>query len=566
MADIPSWSMKTAPRGDLIGRFAGAALIVAGIVSLAASPAAGQAEKGHLHADGDTHREVHFPVTCKPAVQSSFDRAVAVLHSYGYQDARRGFLTVAEQDPACGMAWWGVAMTYYHATWPQPMPDPAAGRAAARKAATLGAATERERAYIAAVGTLFRDQGSVDHRTRALAYSAAMQRLAAEYPADIEASIFSAVSLLGAAPPADTTHAYQKQAADILNRLATEHPHHPGIVHYTIHAFDHPGLAELALPAARIYAELAPDVPHALHMPSHIFTRLGLWQESIASNLETARAAEAQTARLDSGVVAFEYLHAHDYLVYAYLQLGQDRKAREALERMARATRFDAPNLIAAHALLAAPARSALERRDWKAAAALEPPEVDLPWGWFPYVRGITRYANGIGAARAGDAARARRAVAELERLHAAVAASPPGGPYDWAGWVEAMRLAAAGWVAFAEGDEARAVHRLTEAADLEETVGKHAVTPGPLLPAREQLGDLLLELGRASEALAAYQAALADSPKRLNALAGAGRAAELVGDRSRARTYYEELVALCRSPSCERPVAQQAAAFVGER
>lgn len=532
---------------------------------LAVHPATAQGQEP-LHADPGAHGAVHFAISCKSAVQASFDRAVAILHSYGYEEARRGFLAVAGQDPDCGMAWWGVAMTYYHATWPQPIPDPAAGRAAAEKAGQIGAATERERAYIAAIGLLFGEVAGTDHRTRALAYSAAMQQLAADFPADVEASIFSVVALLGAAPPTDTSYAYQKRAADLLNGLAPKLPRHPGIVHYTIHAFDYPDLAEFALPAARIYAAVAPDVPHALHMPSHIFTRLGLWQESVASNLETTRAAHAQTARTHPGAVAFEYLHASDYLVYAYLQLGADRRAHDVLENMSRATRFDAPNLIVAHALAAAPARFAVERRDWAGAAALEPPNVDLPWARFPYIRGITRYANAIGATRMGDVERARRAVAELERLHQAVAANPPGGPYDWAGWVDAMRRAAAGWLAHAEGDDTLAVRLLTEAADLEETVGKHPVTPGPLLPAREQLGDVLLELGRAREALAAYEAALADSPGRLNGLAGAGRAAELAGDRARARTYYRDLLVQCRPPRCERAVAQHAAAFVGGR
>lgn len=523
-------------------------------ISLATQPAVGQVHEHHRR-QGDAYGRVHFPITCEPQVQARFEQAVAILHSFGYDEARRGFLDVAGEDPACGMALWGVAMTHFHQHWDQPTPDElAAGRDAAEKALELGARSERERAYIAAIRSFYSDADRLDHRARALAYKAAMERLARDFPEDHEASIFYALALLATRQPEDTTYANQKQAADILNRLLLEHPEHPRIVHYTIHAFDYPGLAELALPAARVYATLAPAAPHALHMPSHIFTRLGLWQESIASNRDVARVAKEHVARTHPGTVAFENLHGNDYLVYAYLQLGDDGKAREVVEEVASAWRFDDPSFVVGYALVSVPARFALEQRDWPAAAALKVPEVGLRWENFPYARGNTYYANAIGAGRLGDVERARTAVAELEDLRAALAAAPPRGHYDWAARLEAMRLAAAGWLAYAENRKDEAVRLLSAAAEKEEAVGKHPVTPGPILPAREMLGDLLLDLGRPQEALAAYEATLADSPKRFNGLAGAARAAELSGNREQARGYYEELLALCRPAVCQRP------------
>jgi len=533
------------------------------IVWLAVWPAAAQETHEHHHAEEEVLGRVHFAVTCKPEVQAAFDRALALLHSFGYELARGAFTEVGEKDPACGMARWGVAMTYYHPIWAPPTPaELAAGRAAAEEAARLGARSEREKGYIAAISAFYRDSDKLDHRTRALAYKSAMEKLAAALPDDDETAILYALTLLGTAPPTDATYANQKQAAQILNRLLPAHPDHPGILHYVIHAFDYPELASLALPASRAYAKVAPSSPHALHMPSHIFTRLGLWDESIASNLASAAAAKAQAARTHPGTTSFDNLHALDYLEYAYLQLGDDRKAREAGEEVAKVSRFDDPNFAAGYAVVAVPARYALERRDWRAAAALTAPAVELPWERFSYARGIPYFASALGAARVGDLDRARKGLADLEALHSALVKEPPAGPYDWAGNVEAMRLAAGGWVAFAEGRKEEAVKLLTAAADKEDAVGKHPVSPGAILPAREQLGDLLLELGKPREALAAYEASLASAPKRFNGLAGAAHAAELAGEPARARGFYGELLALC-GPSCERPVARRAKAVV---
>lgn len=517
----------------------------------------------HQHAHG-SHAPVEFPVSCDPTVQQDFNQAVALLHSFQYEDARRAFTAIAERDPACGMAWWGVAMSWFHILWAAPTPDElAAGRAAAERATHLGAGTERERAYIAAISAFYADADRLDHRTRAAAYRDAMERTATTFQDDHEASIFHALSILGAAPPSDTTYRSQKRAAAILDRLLEVHPGHPGIAHYTIHAFDYPALAELALPAARVYASLAPGSPHALHMPTHIFTRLGLWDESIASNEACRETADAAVARTHPGASAFEALHCQDYLVYAWLQKGEDERALQVLERVSKATRFDDGNFGAGYAMLAVPARYALERRDWKAAAALLHSNAKLPWELFSYARGITWFANAVGAARSGEVARSRAAVAELERLQESLAAEPPAVPYDWAGQVESMRLAAAGWLAHAEGGAEEAVRLLTKAAEKEELVGKHPVTPGAILPAREQLGDLLLELDRPAEALAAYEAGLADAPRRFNSVAGAARAARAAGERGKAAEYYRALLDLAGSSTTRPEPLGEARAFL---
>ena len=522
------------------------------------SPAVALGEERHDHAAHGAHDVeglgvVHFPVSCAPEVQPGFDRAVALLHSFGYEEARLAFQEVAQRDPSCAMARWGEAMTWYHPIWAPPTPtELAAGAAAAEAAAALPAKTERERAWVAAIGTLYRDRDKLDHRTRAQAYEEAMRQLRERYPDDTEATIFYA--MLGTAPSADGNLDRQKRSAAILEPLLAKQPRHPGPVHYLIHAFDYPQTASLALGAARIYAGIAPESAHARHMPSHIFTRLGLWEESIASNWSSAEAAQAFADRNHAGTTAFDAMHAYDYLEYAYLQLGQDDKAREVMERVGGVRRLDNPAAFqAGYALTAVPARYALERRQWKEAAALAEPAIALDWTGFRYAQAAVAFANAVGAARGGDPAGARKAVERLAAVRAALAAAPPAGSYDWVSQVESLRLAASGWLARAEKRDDEAVRLLTQAAELEERVGKHPVTPGAILPAREQLGDLLLELGRPADALAAYEADLAAAPNRFNGLAGAARAAEGAGRRERAAELAAALRALCRAPACTR-------------
>lgn len=531
-----------------------ATLALAAVLCLAAAGAHAQQPPAHDHAHAAIEGEVatvHFATTCAAEVQPAFDRAVAMLHSFGYEAARGAFEEVAGRDPGCAMAWWGVAMSYYHPIWaPPPAADLAAGLAAVEKAAALHGGSAREEGYVAAIGAFFRDADRLDHKARAGAYRAAMEALARRLPDDSEAEIFYALALLATAPPGDPGHAQERRAGEILNRLLERQPHHPGIVHYLIHSFDYPGLAEVALPAARLYATLEPASPHAQHMPSHIFTRLGLWRESVASNLASEASADAIVAQAHPGAASYDALHALDYLEYAYLQTGDYAKAREVLERSARAVAFDVPNFAAGYALAAIPARFALERDAWAEAARLEPPAVAMPWEQFPYALAITHFARTLGAAGSGDLGGAREALARLEAVQAGLARTPPAGPYDWAGQVESMRLAAAGWLARAEGHRDQALGLLRQAADLQDRVGKHPVTPGEVLPARELLADLLGAMDRPAEALAEYSATLTTAPNRLRALSGAARAATAAGEEATARDLYARIGAQCAPPA----------------
>jgi len=527
------------------------------------APLAPAQEHEHSHADSQTLGEVHFPTSCH-AVDREFTRAVALLHSFGYEEARRAFETVVASDPTCAMADWGIAMTWYHPIWTPPnAQELAAGAAAATRAAALSAGTERERGYIDAIGAFYRDADRLDHRARAKAYSDAMMRLSDQLTDDHEAQIFYALSLLGTAPADDASFANQKKAAAILNGLLPLEPKHPGIAHYMIHSFDYPQLASDALPAARAYSKIAPDSPHALHMPSHIFTRLGLWQDSIASNLASAESGRRLVAQRHSGAASMDTLHALDYLEYAYLQIGDEAAARKVIAEAAAAQTFDDPAFQAGYALAAIPARFALERRDWKAAAQLEPSTASLPWASFPYAAATTYFTQALGASHTGDLDGAQSALGRLEAVHAGLQASPIPGPYDWAKQVESARLAAMAWLIFAEGRKDEALDVARAAAELEERTGKHPVTPGPPLPARELLGDMLLEMGRPADALTAYEIGLRAAPNRFNSLYGAARAAESSRDMARARALYAALVAQCIADS-PRPELAAARRFTG--
>jgi tetratricopeptide (TPR) repeat protein len=504
--------------------------------------AGGRQEPGHEHQhDHDAAASelgaVHFPISCQSAAQADFDRGLALLHSFGYELARDAFRAAAERDPQCGIAWWGIAMTYYHPLWAPPTPEELQpGREAAERASTIGGGTERERAFIETIAAFYADAAWVAHDARVNAYRAKLEAMTQRFPDDAEARIFFALALLGSAPVNDASLAQQRRAAEILNAELERQPRHPGIVHYLIHSFDYPGLADLALPAARAYAAIAPASPHAQHMPSHIFTRLGLWQESIGSNLDSEASANGIVAKKHPGAASQDSLHALDYLEYAYLQSGQVEKARAVLDRAARAQSFDTPSFAAGYALAAIPARYALERRAWQEAARLQPPPAKLPWEHFSYALAVTPFARAVGAARSGDPATARVAVDELQRIQAGLAEKPVAGPYDWAGQVESLRLGAAGWLAQAEGRSQEALALLRQAAELQDKVGKHPVTPGEVLPARELLADLLAELGQKAEALAEYEATLAANPGRLNALRGAAAAADQAGQTAKAR------------------------------
>ena len=517
---------------------------VAAALALVPGWALAQHEHDHTHVAPEKFGQVRFPTSCNREVQSAFERGLALLHSFAYAKAATVFQEVSAKDPDCGLAQWGVAMTYFHTIWGPPTEGEfAAGRAAAQKAAALGAPSARERDYIAGIAAYYQGD-AVAHPARVVAYEKAMAGVHERNPDDHEAAIFHALAILGVAynSPPDKTYARQKEAAKILNGLLAVEPDHPGIAHYMIHSFDYPELAELALPAARAYAKIAPSAPHALHMPSHIFTRLGMWKESIESNLASARTAQTWAARTHAGATAFDALHAMDYLEYAYLQTGQDAKARELVDNVAKVTSLDVPQFAAGYALAAVPARHALERRAWKEASALTA-QPTFPWEKYPYAKAIVHFARAVGGARAGDLETARQDLATLTGIQASLQGQKG---FDWATQVEIQRRAAAAWLARAEKKDAEALTLMRSAADLEDSTDKHPVTPGSILPAREQLADLLAELGQPAAALAEYETSLRSAPGRLNSYDGAARAAERAGKKREAKVFHERLVALC--------------------
>ena len=524
------------------------------------------ADTGHDHKEGDPTRlgKVHFPISCGPAAQKKFDAALAMLHSFWYAKSEKAFSAIAASEPGCAMAHWGVAMSHFHQIWYAPPPDDRrAGAAAIEAARAAPRKTKRERDWIEALAVYFKDSETIDHVTRFLAYEKAIADLAAKYPDDREARISYALTLNGVALalPPDKTYARQKKAGEILGPIFREMPQHPGVAHYIIHSYDFPTLADRGLDAARRYAKIAQDSPHALHMPSHIFTRLGLWEDSIRSNIDSAAAARKDVERSIPGARSFDELHAMDYLAYAYLQSGRDGEARKVLEDAGRAETFDKENFAAAYALTAIPARLALERRDWDAATAVVLTPRSFPWEKFPYTEATVVFARAVGFARRGDAIAARTEVERLGKLRDSLKTA---GNVFWADTVEIVRLESAAWLARAEKKDAEAVELMKAAAALEDSTDKHPVTPGPVLPAREQLGDLLLELEKPAEALAEYRADLTASPNRLNGLYGAARAARLSGDAHAARGYYEKVVALLAKADGARAELAEARAYLG--
>jgi tetratricopeptide (TPR) repeat protein len=530
-------------------------VLFVGVCSAFGSPAFAQ----HEHPAGDPTKlgKVNFPVACDVSVQAQFTSAVAMLHSFWYEKASETFTAVAEKDPTCGMAYWGIAMTYYHPIWQPPGPaDLKAGTAAMEKAKLVGAKTQRERDYIAAVETFYRDSDKLDHATRAQAYERAMEQLQARYPDDHEAAIFHALALLATAPPTDKTYANQKKAGAILEPLFVEQPEHPGIAHYIIHAYDYPPLAQGALDAARRYAKIAPDSPHALHMPSHIFTRLGLWQESIDSNLASAASAKKNNAPGNE-------LHAKDYLIYAYLQGAQDREAKGALEAPPPGRADDPQYMNWLYAMGTSPTRYAVERHQWAEAAALVVPPNTFPGGRWAWTEANLHFARALGLSHTGKTEAARMEAQKLASLRDTLA-----GINDkyWADQVEIQRESAEAWITLAEGKSEEALRQMRSAADHEDSTDKHNVTPGVILPAREMLGDMLLELKQPAEALVAFESTLRTAPNRYNSLSGAARAAKRAGDDAKAKTYYAKLLSMCEHADGDRPELEEARTLLAGR
>jgi hypothetical protein len=517
----------------------------------------------HAETAGERVGQVHFAISCTAAAQQQFDRAMAMLHSFWYPEAAKAFAAVGETDAACAMAQWGVAMSVWYPLWyPPNEASLKTGSAAVEKARSIGAKTARERDYIEAIGAFYKDWDKSDHRTRAVAYEKAMEQVYLRYSDDKEAGLFYALALNATAPPTDKTYANQRKAAQILENARGTAPDHPGIAHYLIHSYDSAALAEQGLPAARSYAALAPAVPHALHMPSHIFTRLGLWQESIASNNaghEKARAYAEQSA--GPGAFDGETLHTMDYLEYAYLQGAQDAAAKRVVDEL-NSLRKGPSIPVTAYAVAAIPARYALERRSWPEAASLALPEIPFAWERLPWAEALNAFARALGAARTGDQSGADREIARLRALEDKLTAAQD---KYWADQVEVQRLAASAVAKRVQGKDADAIRLAREAADLESAMDKHPVTPAAILPARELLADLLLELDRPAEALTEYQRSLEAEPKRFRSLFGAARASERLEASAKAHEFYSQLVEQCDKADTQRPELAEARAFLAK-
>jgi hypothetical protein len=494
-------------------------------------------------ANGERLGAVHFATSCNEVAQMEFNRAVALLHSFQFGRAIEGFNAVLGEDATCAIAYWGISLSDWSNPFAPGIKDKGQvrlGWESSERGKRAGAKTERERAYLAAVGQLYRDYENTPQRARMLAYSDAMGDVAAKHPEDHEAQIFYALALAASEDPADKTYAGRLRAGAILEKLFAEEPTHPGLAHYIIHTYDVPALAGRALIAARRYSEIAPDAPHALHMPSHTFTRLGYWQESIDGN-----AAAAAAARRDGQTA--EELHASDYEIYAYLQTGQDAAAGRIANSLPEIeSRFDPKAVLGGaggpaagyFALAAIPARYALERQDWKQAEQLALRETP-----FPYTDAITWFTRGLGAGRLGHAAAANEAATELQQIQERLLKASE--PY-WARQVEIQQLTVSAWAALSEGKKQEALRRIKSAAELEDGTEKSAVTPGPLAPARELLGEMLLQMKEPTQALEQFEATLKIEPRRFRSLYGAAHAAQLSGSRDTSQKYFRELLQIC--------------------
>ena len=491
---------------------------------------------------------MHFETSCKPEAQKVFDRGMLYQHSFWYRASQKEFEDVLNIDPECGIAYWGIALSLLlNPHVPTPTKNLSEGAAAIAKGKTAGAKTQRERDYIDALAVMYKDYDKLGHLPRTQAYAKAMEQLAQRYPDDDEAQIHYALALNTSASPADKTYANQLKGAGILEPIFRRQPQHPGVAHYLIHLYDTPALAERGLAAARLYAKIAPAAAHAQHMPSHIFTRLGYWKESIASNDVAQRVAGAAGD-------FHEQLHPMDYMVYAYLQLGQDTKAKAVLDDMSKVKGFTETFLVGPYALAVSPARYAIERGDWKAAATL--PVRPSP---LPQVQAVTYFARALGAARSGNPEAAKTEIATLVELRDKLR----GKDAYWFEQVDIQQKIASAWALYAEAKYDDALKAMSAAADAEDKTEKHPVTPGAPIPARELYGTMLLERGMAKEALAAFEATLKKEPNRLGAYVGAAKAAAKAGDSAKAHDYYNKVVAIAADADKSRTEVADAHAFL---
>lgn len=492
--------------------------------------------------------KVHFPTSCNETAQRRFDRAMRYQHSFWYAASQEIYQDTLKADPDCAIAYWGIALSLLsnpHIAVPAPNLPP--GLAAIEKAKGMGAKTPRERDYIDALSVMYVDYDKIPHQARVQSYVKAMEALAARYPDDDEAQIFYAIALNVSASPTDKTYASQLKGAAILQPIFERAPQHPGVAHYLIHLYDYPAIAEKGLPAALRYAKIAPNAPHAQHMPSHIFTRVGYWRESIGANAASVDAAKTSKE-------AGDQMHGEDYLVYAYLQLGQDKEASTIVSDV-RTMKFGPDAFAAAFSRAASPARYAVERGDWAGAASLE-----VEPSKFPHVMAVTHFARALGAAHTGNAAAAKADAAKLAELRDALRTAK--NDY-WASQVDVQEQVASAWILYAEGKYDDALKAMTLAVAAEDKTEKSPVTPGPLAPARELYGFMLLDRGMAKEALAAFEATMAKEPNRFNGYVGAAKAAQAVGDKEKATEAYGKLLVMTGDVTSDRPALADARRFI---
>jgi tetratricopeptide (TPR) repeat protein len=504
---------------------------------------------------------VDFGLSCKEKVQANFNLATALLHSFEYVEAEKVFAKVIDEDPECIMAYWGVAMSNFHPLWAPPGAEELGkGSKTIAVARSLYADSDREKEYVEAIATIFDEWEKLDHKTRVEKFVKASEAIFTKFPDDKEAAIFYALALRSSADPADKSFEKQKKAGEILSKLFPGEPDHPGIAHYLIHNYDYPELAELGLPAARKYASIAANSAHAQHMPSHIFTRLGLWDESIQSNTKSTQAAKCYAENLGKKGHWDQELHGLDYLVYAYLQQGKDDQAKEQVIYLAAIDSVFPITFVNAYTFAATPVRYALERKDWQQAANLELHPLSFPWDKFLWQKAIHHFGKLLGAVHVRDIKNANLRLQDLKQIQSTLATAKK--DYE-ANQVHIQIKSGEAWISFFNGDKTAAIQSMIEGADMEDATEKHSVTPGEVVPARELLGDLYMELGDYTKAAEAYQANLKKRPGRFNSIYGAALAAKKSGDAGNAKIYFEQLIKLSQSGNKSRPELKEAEEFL---
>ena len=508
--------------------------------------------------------DVSFAIDCKYNVRETFDLAISLLHSFEYAEAEKVFVKVIDSDPECAMAYWGVAMSIYHELWAPPGPKELKKGTQLLEIAESLNKSERAELYLDAIKIFYKDWETIDHKTRELLYEKKMEQIYKSQNDDTEAAIFYALAITSAADPNDKSYSNQKKAGAILQKLFNKQPNHPGIAHYIIHTYDYPEIAETALNTARRYAEIAPASAHAQHMPSHIFTRLGLWQESINTNINSASSAVCYAKSVNPEANWAQEIHAMDYLVYAYLQQGDNEKVNEQNEYMKSIKKiFPLNHFAIAYTANAIPARIALENRDWEGAINLELPTIEFNWDNFPWEKSILHFAKALGAARIGDIITAENELKIIQSFHKELIEMNDAQSAYKAGQVLIEIKTVEAWINLAKGNNDEAIALMKLASKLESETSKHPVTPGEVLPADELLGDMLLELHKPKEALIAYEANLKGHPNRFNGIYGAAIAAKQSGNIEKARDYFNQLIELVKDSNSSRPELAEAKTFV---